>query len=132
MATIGSWGTDIVFSVSDSRILTFSEFSRQVSATWANHGRIGLKDQTEFVKPDLQQISFSITLDAALGIKPRKTLDALAEYVETGATNPLAIGGKRVGANSWKIKSVSEAWDIILTGGELVRATVKVTMEEYL
>lgn len=132
MATIGSWGNALVFSTSDSRILTFNNFARTVSATWANHSRIGKKDRTEFVRPDLQEVTFTIVLDATLGVRPRTMMDNLATAVENGTVNYLVIGGKRVGSYCWKIKKASEAWDIFLQQGQLVRAKVSVTMEEYL
>jgi hypothetical protein len=132
MGAIGSWGTEIVFSTSDSRILTFSDFKRKVSATWATHSRVGKKDRSEFVRADLQSVTFTIILDATHGVKPRATLEALEAAVESGKVYPLVIGGKKVGSNSWKLKSTSEAWNVVLTGGELVQAKVDVTMEEYL
>ena len=52
--------------------------------------------------------------------------------MERGAVNTLVIGGRRVGRHRWKINSTSEAWNTILNGGELLRASVSVTMEEYL
>lgn len=132
MATIGSWGNILVFSTSDSRILTFENFSRTVSATYANHSRVGKKDKTEFVRPDLQEVTFAMTFDATLGVRPRTMINNLAAAVENGTVNPLVIGGKRVGSNRWKIKKASEAWDVFLQQGQLVRAKVNVTMEEYL
>lgn len=132
MATIGSWGSTLVFSTSDSRILTFSNFSRTVSSVWTSHSRIGKKDRTEFIRPDLQKVTFTMDLDATLGVSPRTMLDNLAAAVENGTVNTLVIGGKRVGSNPWKITSVSETWDYILQQGQLVRAKVNVTMEEYL
>lgn len=132
MATIGSWGSALVFSTNDSRILTFEKFSRTVSATYANHSRVGRKDRTEFVRPDLQSVTFTITLDATLGVRPRAMLDRLERAVETGEVNTLVLGGRRVGSNRFKIKKASEAWDYVLQQGQLVRATVNVTMEEYL
>lgn len=132
MAFIGSWGTKLMFITSDIRILTFKDFSRTVSGTWANHSRVGKKDRTEFVRPDLQGVTFTMELDATLGVKPRATLDLLAKAVESGEVNTLVIGGKRVGSNRFKIKKISEAWGYILQQGQLVRAKVNVTMEEYL
>ncbi len=132
MATIGNWGEDIIFSTSDSRILTFRDFSRTVSASWASHSRVGLKDRSEFVRPDLQKIKFTMDLNAILGVPPRATLEALEIAVETGVVNALVIGGKAVGSNRWRITETSEAWDVIYTQGELVKAKVDVTMEEYL
>ncbi len=132
MATIGSWGNALVFSTSDSRILTFEKFSRKVSGEWTTHSRIGKKDRSEFIRPGLQSVTFSITLDATLGVRPRSMLDTLANAVESGEVNTLVIGGRRVGTLPFKIKSTSEAWDYVLQRGELVQAKVNVTMEEYL
>ena len=129
---IGNWGTAIVFRVSEKQTLTFQSLNRTVGAEWATHSRIGLKDQSEFLRPKLQKITFSVRLDATLGVRPRATLDHLAELVERGAVNTMVVGGKRVGRHRWKITDVSEAWDTVLTGGELVTATVNLTMEEYL
>lgn len=132
MAVVGSWGNTIIFRTSDSRILTFSNFSRTVSSSWANHSRIGRKDKSEFVRPDLQKITFTIVLDATLGVKPRETLEMIAGAVERGTVNTLVIGGKKIGSSRWAIKSTSEAWDYILQEGQLVHAKVSLTMEEYL
>ena len=132
MAVIGSWGNAIIFRTSDSRILTFSNFSRTVSSSWANHSRIGRKDKSEFVRPDLQKITFTIVLDATLGVKPRETLEMITGAVEKGTVNTLVIGGKKIGSSRWAIKSTSEAWDYILQEGQLVHAKVSLTMEEYL
>ncbi len=132
MATVGSWGNSIVFSTSDYRILTFKDFSRNVSGEWATHGRIGGKDRVEFVKPGLQKISFKMELNIMHGVKPRTVLDQLASAVERGEINPMVIGGKRVGRNRWRITATSEAWDTVYYRGELVEASVTVTMEEYL
>ena len=132
MATIGNWGEDIIFSTSDSRVLTFRDFSRTVSSSWANHSRVGLKDRSEFVRPGLQKIKFTMDLNALLGVKPRAALESLEAAVESGVVNTLVIGGKAVGSNRWKITETGEAWNVIYTEGELVKAKVDVTMEEYL
>lgn len=129
---IGNWGTEIVFSVSERQTLTFQNLSRTVGSDWATHSRIGLKDQSEFLRPKLQQITFSMTLSAKLGVKPRAMLDRLADLAERGAVNTMVIGGRRVGRHQWRLTDVSEAWDTVLNGGELYSATVSVTMQEYL
>ena len=129
---IGNWGLDITFRVSERQVMTFQNLSRTVGSEWATHSRIGLKDQAEFLRPTLQKITFSMILDATLGVRPRATLDHLADLTERGEVNTLVIGGRRVGRYRWRITDISEAWDTVLNGGELVRATVSVTMQEYL
>lgn len=129
---VGNWGADIIFRVSEKQVLTFQSLNRTVGSEWATHSRIGKKDQSEFIRPKLQQISFNVKLDATQGVKPRATLDLLADLVERGAVNTMVVGGKRVGRHKWKITDVSEAWNTFYTGGELVSATVSLTMQEYL
>lgn len=129
---IGSWGTALVFQTSDKRILTPTNLSRTVSSDWAMHSRIGLKDQPEFLRPSLQKITFDLELNAELGVPPRAMLQNLERYVERGTANTLVIGGKRVGKYYWRITSTSEAWQVLLNRGEMVKAKVTVTMEEYL
>ena len=129
---IGSWGRALVFSTSDEKILTFKRFSHAVSGVWTGHSRVGKKDRSEFIRPGLQTVSFQMVLDASLGVRPRDMLDLLSRAIENGEVNTMVLGGKKVGTNPWKIKSISETWDTILQQGELVKATVQVSMEEYL
>ena len=111
---IGNWGTDIVFRVSEREALLLQSLNRTVSAEWAAHSRIGLKNQSEFIRPGLQQVTFTMVLDATLGIRPRANIERLETLVERGAVNTLVIGGRRVGRHRWKINSTSEAWNTIL------------------
>ena len=48
---IGNWGADIVFRVSEREALLLQSLNRTVSAEWAAHSRIGLKNQSEFIGP---------------------------------------------------------------------------------
>lgn len=129
---IGNWGADIVFRVSDRQVFTFNSLNRTVGSEWATHSRIGQKDQVEYLRPTLQKMTFTITLDATLGVRPRATIDKMADYAERGTVRAMVIGGKRLGRHKWRITDISEAWDTILNKGELVRATLSVTMQEYL
>lgn len=129
---IGNWGTSIVFSVSDRKVQTFENMIRTVGSQWATHSRIGKKDQVEYLRPALQKITFDMELNAEYGVNPRAILDKLAALTEKGTVNTLVIGGKRVGNHRWRITDISEAWETIYNRGELARAKVSVTMQEYL
>ncbi len=128
---IGSFG-DIIFEVSDSKVQTFSNFSRSVGANYSSHQLINGKARSEFTSPKLQTVSFNMQFNSQFGTKPRNMLDKLAEMAEKGQVFFLIIGGKPIGKNRWKITSLSESWDKIYTRGELSSATVSVQMEEYL
>ena len=128
---IGTLGTKIIFEVSANKVLTFSKLERTTAGNWEAHARIGQKPKSEFAGPALQSISMEITLDAALGVKPRATIDAIAEMVEAGDAETLVIGSAPVGKNPWKITSMTDTWDAVLSGGELAKASLSLTLEEY-
>ena len=128
---IGNWGTDVVFSVSDLRVLTTKDVNQNVGSEWATHSRIGAKDQVEYLRPKLRKLTFTIELDASFGVRPRAVLEMLERHSELGHVFPFVIGGKRLGRYKWRMTDVGEAWETIYSRGELYRAKVNVTMEEY-
>lgn len=132
MAQIGSFGKLIVFETSDSRVLNFKDFQKTVSANWGKHERIGKKPLSEFLNPQLQGITFTVTLNAQHGVRPRKTLENIENAIESGRVESLVVGAGKVGKNRWKITQMSETWDTILSHGELMKATLNLTLEEYL
>ena len=132
MAVIGNWGLAVIFKVSEKQALTFRNLTRTISSEWAKHSRIGLKDQSEFLRPGLQQVTFDIELDATSGVKPRTTADRIARLCEAGSVYPLVVGGRLVGRHRWKITQISEAWEIVYSRGQVAREKLTVTMEEYL
>ena len=130
MAKIGTFGT-IRFKVSDRQLLTFQNFKREIAGSWSNMERIGKKPLTVFSGAELQTISFRFFLDAGLGIPPREVLEKIVDMVELGNAHYLIIGNQQVGNQRWVITKSSEIWDKILVKGELFRATVDLTLQEY-
>lgn len=131
MAQIGNLGKKIIFSTSDKKILNFNDFQQSVSGKWAVHERIQKKPKSEFLGADLRKITCKITLSAMHGVKPRNMLNMIHAMIEKGTPEKLIIGGKKVGANKWVISSASETWDVLMNKGELIKATVSITLEEY-
>ena len=127
---VGKYG-DVIVETSDRRILAFIGFSQSVNGRWGSHAVIGRKEQAEFNGPGKRKVSFKMCLDAVLGVRPREMLECLEDIVENGKVDYLVIGGRAVGKNRFSVTSMSEAWDVVYSGGELARATVSVTMEEY-
>lgn len=119
------------FRVSDNRVLTFQNFKMEVSASWNTVERIGMKPLTEYGGPNLRAASFDVVLDASLGVKPKKLLTTIERMVESGEVNDLIVGKKRIGKNKWAVTKCSESWDVILRGGELYRAKVSLSLQEY-
>lgn len=131
MAEIGNLGSLITFSVSSSKVLTFNKMTQTIKGRWATHSVVSAKPKTEFLGADLRGLNLSIKLDATHGVKPRNTLKEIEKAVENGTAMPLVIGGKKVGDYKWVITQASETWDTIFSKGELIQASVSLTLQEY-
>lgn len=129
---IGNWGTAIFFNVSDLKILTFKNMSRNVGASWATHSRMGAKDQVEYLRPNLQKLTFDISLDFNDGINPRTIIERMERASELGEVHPFIVGGKPISHLPWRLTRVGEAWETIYNNGALTKAKLTITMEEYL
>lgn len=129
---IGHIGKTIVFETSDRKILNFTKMQRTVKGRWASHSRIGKKPKKQFLGPDADQLTFSITLNAEHGVRPRKTIENIEKLIRTGKPQTVVIGSKKVGSNKYAITEISESWETILNKGEVVKITCDITLEEYL
>lgn len=132
MGMVGNFGSRIVFETSDRKILTFSGMTQKVSGKYAKHSVSGEKDRPEFTGPGNRSVSFKMVLDVSMGIRPREIMTSIEDAIENGETEYLVIGGRPVGQNKFYIASISEAFDVILSHGEIARASLQVSMEEYL
>ena len=128
---IGTLGRNVVFEVSDDRVFTFSELTREVTSRWTNHDPQGVKPKPEFLGAGLQTASLTITLSATLGVRPRDVLEAIENMVENGTAETLVIGNRPVGSNPFRLTGSSEAWNTVYNRGELARATLTISLEEY-
>ncbi|MFR1132389.1 MAG: phage tail protein [Enterocloster bolteae] len=111
MAKIGNWGSYLKFSTNDNRILTFTNFRRKISARTAKHSIIGTKPRLEYLGKDLESITFTIELNAMLGVKPYKEEQRLIKKV--GYVAPLVIGGKKICSKAM-LTGLGDAYGIIL------------------
>lgn len=131
ISPFGSFGKEISFTVSDKKILTFKELQREGSARWKKHEYVGRKPRMQFLGPDADTISLTITLDARHGVKPRRTIEKINAYRDTGKADYLIVKGKKVAKNKLVITKTSDVWDEVWNRGELVRATMEITLQEY-
>ena len=130
MAKIGTFGK-LRFKISDREALIFQNMKRELSGKWNQMERIGQKPLVSFGGSELQKITFTVFLDAGLGVSPRDLLEEMEEMTERGTAEYLIIGQRQVGAGRWVLVNSSEAWDKILNKGELLRATAELTLQEY-
>lgn len=96
MAVLGMLGY-CPFYCSDARVLTVDGFKKKMSARFAEHAVLGRKPVLEYVGPSLDEISFTIRLDAGLGTPPNVALAVLERMVESGDGYLLLLGAEYYG-----------------------------------
>ena len=128
---IGTLGRKIIFEVSDDRVMTFRDMTRDISGRWAEHEVLGRKPKPEFLgacKPVREPDDHPFRLP---GGEAPNVLEAIEGMVEAGTAEYLVIGHRTVGKNPFRLTASSETWDRVYSRGELSKATVTITLEEY-
>lgn len=124
---IGTLG-NAVFEVSSERVFTFRDFARSGSPRIEEHNVIGRKPALEYVGPGLDQIAFTIRLDAFLGVSPLNELEKIREAKDLAQELPLTIGGRYLGR--WVIVQMDESHKRHDSAGRLLVADVTLTLRE--
>lgn len=127
MATIGNWGSVIKFQTSDKRILTPDKMKYSFAARINKHNMINGYPIVEFVGPDLQTTTFTIELNALLGVRPKVVEDKLWYSLAEGVIAPLVIGGRNICSRAM-LTNMSCGYNVILKRGEIMSMTVDLTM----
>lgn len=127
MATIGNWGSAIKFQTSDKRILTFKNMKYNFSARISKHNMINGWPIVEFVGPDLQTTTFTVELNALLGVRPKVIEDKLWYSLAEGVVAPLVVGGRNICSRAM-LTNMSTAYDVVLKKGEIMSMTIDLTM----
>lgn len=123
---------NIVFQVSAETVRTFDELTRSISGRWAQHDVLQQKPLTQWSGPGLDEITFTMRFDAALGVKPRNELDNLTMMANGGKAYPFTFGGKPLGRSGlWTIVSVELGFKTLDNRGNLLVGTANVTLREY-
>lgn len=127
---IGSFG-GIIFKVSEKKALPMQNIKQEINAKWSLHEILGSKPKAEFSGPELRTFTLDTIVDVQLGYKPHSIIKKMNRLCEKGKVDNLIIGSHKIGAYKWKLEKVSEAFDLIYSGGELARAKLSLTLSEY-
>lgn len=128
MGYLAQWGPK-GFLISPTKIVPFEDFATSVSLKADSENDTSGTAPTNTRGMELQPMSFSTTYLRAAGVDPRAQIDEWNGLI--GQSHPLYIGGKRFGPAKMTLKKV-EANDFLFTNsGDILRAVVKVTLEEF-
>lgn len=130
MAKIGNWGSGIKFQTSDKKVLTFTGMKRKATAQTSKHNMINGRPRLEFHGADLQTVTFTIELNAMLGVKPKTIESKLIKSLAAGTVAPLVIGGRSICRRAM-LTGLSSSYNVVLKKGEVLSMNIDVTMTEY-
>lgn len=130
MAIIGIWGP-VAFSVSQRAVKTFDGMKWESAVKYATHDRHLKEPLLEFTGTDVESITFSMFFSAFLGINPILEITKLRRAMQNGDVYRLVIGAKAYGTHKWAIKSLSTSLERYDNRGNLLVASVNVTMNSY-
>ncbi len=125
---IGLWG-GLVFSVSSDTVKTFDKMKWDVSAKYTTHSRHLKAPLLEFTGANVENISFSMFFSVGLGVNPKAEINKLVRAVQLGEFHRLVIGTDNYG--KWVMDKVSTTMEQVDNRGNLMAATVAVTMKSY-
>ena len=128
MAVIGNWGSFVKFQTSSWGVFTFNNFKRKQTVRTVEHALICQYPKLEYMGPALQDITFTMELNALLGVRPKMVEELLINRL--GWIAPLVIGGRNICSQAMLI-GLTESYDIIMSMGEVMSMKIDVTMKEY-
>ncbi len=128
---IGSLG-EVVFEVSTERVRTFRDFQIQRSAKYSEHAIHGRKGLLEFTGLPPASISFSIRLDAGLGVNPKEELNTLHDILNKHKAVPFILDGEPQGDGLWVLEGLDENHEIIDKHGTSIAVEVSLKLKEYI
>lgn len=130
MAKIGSFG-DVIFEVSQKKILTFKELEMKSSAKWDEHSIHRNKAKLEFDGPGLIDLNYTILLRAEQGINPMKEIAKLERIKNKGEAHLFILGQKPLAPNKFVIVDTSVDLKNIDQKGNILSAEVTLSLKEY-
>ena len=128
---VGSLG-NIIFTVSDSRIMTMSDIKTSGSSTYGKHQRHGSSTLLEFVGNDASSLTFNMRLAAQLGVDVESEIEEIEEATRKGTIMKLVIGKRVIGRYRWVIQKYSVSYSAHDRNGHPIIADVSITLSEYL
>jgi phage protein U len=125
---IGTFGK-IIFQTSSNKVLTFDGFTRKGSAEFAEHPVLGEKPTLQHTGNGLDEITFSVRLDAGLGVNPVEAVEMFRSARAAGDSENLIIGGRVLGR--FVIKELEDRWPKITGNGVPLVINVDLTLREF-
>ena len=130
MSQIGRWGQILSFRTSKRKMLTFQDMQHSADVQVQEHSVIVGKPKLQFVAPNLEEVSFTMEINALHYKKPASVMRLLLDAMQSGVYAPLVIGG-RVVLQKAMLTKVGTDFETVLSKGKIFSLKVDVSMKEY-
>ncbi len=128
---VGSFG-EVIFEVSESKILTLDNLKRDSKARWAEHKIIGRTPILEFLGREIETIKFSAVFSKSLGINDLlMEVHKLREMLWTGTAEFFILNNHLYTENKMVIEALGEEVKHFSGRGEHILTEIDVTLKEY-
>ena len=128
MAYMASWGP-MGFVVSPQKIITLEKFTTSMTLKEDSENDTSGTEPTNTRGRELVPMAFSETCVAAAGIDPLQRYNLWCALL--GEAYPLMIGANRIGPARMKLKNVSMSDVTLSAKGDIIRATLSISLEEW-
>ena len=130
--TVGSFGEDIVFQVSDDKILTLDKFSRDSKANFAEHKVINNPAILEFLGRALETVKFTVLLHKGLGIDDLlMEAHKFRQKLWDGTPEFFILNNHAYTQNKMVITDLSEDVEYFDGSGQHIAVKLDLTLKEY-
>lgn len=126
---LGTFG-DVVFEVSSDHVRTWSKFTRQKKATYAEHKVLAGSPLLELTGYELESVAITVRFDIAQGLIPEDEMERLRRVRDDAIELPLTISGKLLGY--YVLEDVSEDWKRTTPKGVVTSSEVNLKLKEYI
>ncbi len=127
---IASFGSK-VFQVSAEKVLTFSALSISGTLMTEKQNVEGKKPSTYIKGPDLETMDMALPLSTSLGVDIRDEYTSWTRIRDASKAYPFILGGRKLGGNTWLLKSVSMGDMEVDNRGGIRKAVLQLRFEEY-
>jgi len=125
---LGGFG-ELIFTVNPFKQLNFQNAQHSSSVKFVDHEIIAGTPKLEFVGYNLDTVKLTIKLSSYFGVSPKKTLDILYEYMESGDVYDLILGCDVLG--EFVIDGIDKTYDKVDSFGNLTEVGVSLSFKEY-
>ncbi len=127
---LGSFSSKF-FEVSQNKIYTFDEYTRDIAINVEDQEVDGDKPSTYIKGTNLEQVSFNVKLVQSSSIDVETEINDWKSICEGKEPYMLFIGNNPVSSNKYLLTGVSLSDNTYIPSGKLVKSTMKLTFKEY-